>query len=311
MDGVVVINKPTGKTSHDVVYEVKKILGVKKAGHTGTLDPLATGVLPICINEATKLAHFFSGDSKDYLATMLLGITTDTLDIEGQTLASREPKVSSKDIESSLNCLMGVIEQRPPAYSAVKYQGKSLYKWARQGIAIEVAPRKVEIYSIVLKNIALPYVTFFVSCSKGTYIRSLCSDAGDILGCGACLSGLHRIRSGPFADESAIVLEGRSINEKRETLMAGIIPLSHMLPGLASVLVDQVLAERIREGLQPTVENLMMHHIPFLATGDVIKFTQKNNQLVALGRMLHSVGEIQAMDRRVQAVKILRVFNRG
>jgi len=308
MDGVIVINKPAGKTSHDVVLEVKKIMGARKAGHTGTLDPLATGVLPVCMDEATKLAHFFEGDSKDYLATMLLGVTTDTLDIEGQPLMSREPLVGRDDVEKVLRGFVGVIEQIPPAYSAVKYHGKSLYKWARQGVTIDVPSRKVEIYDILLKDMALPYVTFFVSCSKGTYVRSLCSAAGDMLGCGACLSGLHRSRSGSFTHETAIMLEGVSIHEKRETLTAGMIPLSRVLPDMASVPIDDVLAERIREGRQPTVELLLTNHIPFLAMGDVIKFTQKNSQLVALGRMLYSSGEMKELDSRTQAVKILRVF---
>jgi tRNA pseudouridine55 synthase len=309
MDGVVVINKPAGRTSHDVVLEVKKIMGARKAGHTGTLDPLATGVLPVCIDEATKLAHFFEKDSKDYLATMLLGVTTDTLDIEGQTLISMEPLVGRDDVEKVLKGFVGVIEQKPPAFSAVKYRGKSLYKWARQGVAVDVPSRKVEIYDILLKDMSLPYVTFFVSCSKGTYIRSLCSTAGDILGCGACLSGLHRSRSGSFTHESAIMLENVSRHEKRETLAAGMIPMGRVLPDLTSVPIDDGLAERIREGRQPTMEHLSAYHIPFLAMGDVIKFTQKNNQLVALGRMLYSSSELKGLDGKAQAVKILRVFN--
>jgi tRNA pseudouridine55 synthase len=311
MDGVVVINKPSGKTSHDIVHEVKKILGVKKAGHTGTLDPLATGVLPVCVNEATKLASFFSEDSKDYLATMLLGVTTDTLDTDGRILESREPKVDKNSIEEALKGFVGVLEQKPPAYSAVKYKGKSLYKWARQGVAVDVASRRVEIFKILLKDISLPYVTFFVSCSKGTYIRSLCSEAGAVLDCGACLSRLHRVRSGSFTHETAVLLEEGNVSEKRKILAEGMIPLDRMLPDLASVPVDEALAEKIKEGLQPTAENLLAYHIPFLAAGDVIKFTQKNNQLIALGRMLHAVSELPGIDRRMQVVKILRVFNRG
>ena len=291
--------------------KLRRFSGARKAGHTGTLDPLATGVLPVCVNEATKLASFFSEDSKDYLATMLLGVTTDTLDTDGRILSSREPGVGRDDVEGALRGLVGVQEQKPPAYSAVKHQGKSLYKWARQGIAVDVASRRVEIFKILLQEIALPYVTFFVSCSKGTYIRSLCSEAGAVLGCGACLSQLHRVRSGSFTHESAVLLEEGSVCEKREALAAGMIPLDRMLPDLTSIPIDQALAEKIKEGMQPTAENLLAYHIPFLAMGDVIKFTQKNNQLIALGRMLYPVGELAGMDRRTQAVKILRVFNRG
>src|SRR3990172_2514428 len=154
MNGVVIVDKPAGQTSHDVVQDIKKILGVKKVGHMGTLDPLATGVLPVCINEGTKLAQFFTMDRKEYRATMLLGVTTDTYDVEGKITAEAEPRVSREDIERALSSLVGAREQVPPSYSAVKYQGKPLYKWTRQGINIVSPPRAIEIYRLTLEEVA-------------------------------------------------------------------------------------------------------------------------------------------------------------
>ena len=164
MNGVVIIDKPAGKTSHDVVSLVKKILGAKKAGHTGTLDPMATGVLPVCLNEATKLAGFLSDDSKEYRATMLLGVKTETLDTEGKIISQSDKMVSVEEIRTALARMVGKIKQVPPAYSAIKYCGEPLYKWARKGIIVEAAPREVEIRHIIVEDISYPRVTFRVAC---------------------------------------------------------------------------------------------------------------------------------------------------
>ena len=156
MNGVIIIDKPSGKTSFAVVEHIKKILGARKVGHAGTLDPLATGVLPICVNEATKLAQFFLMDNKEYRATMLLGVETDTLDIEGEITAQQEPRVTRSGIENVLSSFVGKIEQTPPRYSAIKFKGKPLYKWARRGSAVDPAPRMVDIHQIILENVEMP-----------------------------------------------------------------------------------------------------------------------------------------------------------
>ena len=226
MDGVIIIDKPAGKTSHDVVSEVKKILGVKKAGHTGTLDPMATGVLPVCLNEATKLAGFLTGEDKEYLATMLLGVKTDTLDIEGKIISQSDNFVTEEEIRAAMAQMVGTIKQVPPAYSAVKYCGKPLYKWARKGVFLEMEPREVKIHSIVIEDISFPRVTFRVVCSKGTYIRTLCSDIGDLLGLGACLCSLRRLRSGFFSEEMAVSLNNYEDNDKKNKLLEKILPMA-------------------------------------------------------------------------------------
>jgi tRNA pseudouridine55 synthase len=308
MNGIIVIDKPKGKTSHDVVMEIKKILGVEKVGHTGTLDPLATGVLPLCINEATKLAQFFNMDKKEYRATMLLGVKTDTLDVEGKTVAEKEPCVGSEEIEKALNSFVGERRQTPPSYSAVKYQGRPLYKWARQGVVVDVMPRDIEIYRLSLEDVALPYVTFTVYCSKGTYIRSLCAEIGDMLGCGACLAELRRTRSGNYSEDAALDLTETAEGEKKEALAAHLINMADVLLDIPAVHVDRPLAEKMRQGYQPVVESLIPHHIPFLAAGDMLRFIQ-DCRLVAIAKILRPSDQLPVMDGNEQAVRIIRVFN--
>jgi tRNA pseudouridine55 synthase len=309
MNGVIVIDKPAGRTSRTVVEEVQRALGIKKAGHTGTLDPLATGVLPVCINEATKLVQFLALDTKDYRATLLLGVRTDTLDTEGRVITREEPRVTQRQVEKALHSLTGRREQLPPLYSAVKFQGKPLYEWTRQGITVEQVPREIEVYGIRIEEVRLPEVTFTVSCSKGTYIRSLCAEVGEALGCGGCMSALRRTRSGCFCEETALVTEGMMEEEKRELFMAHLSPMAEVLPGLAVVDVDASLSARLRNGYQPDGEALTRYHIPFLAAGDVIKFTFGKKHLVAVARMLRASDELASGDGKTPAVSILRVFN--
>jgi tRNA pseudouridine55 synthase len=306
MNGVVVIDKPSGKTSHDVVEDVKKVLTVKKAGHTGTLDPMATGVLPVCINEATKLVQFFVTDTKDYTATMLLGVRSDTQDLEGTIISRDDSYVSVHDIENVMYRFVGKIEQIPPRYSAIKFRGKSLYKWARKGVTIDPPSRSVEIFEIVIKEVKLPYVTFSMSCSKGTYIRTLCSDIGEMLGCGACLASLRRTRSGCFCESSAVYLNGYS---KNNISLGHIIPLVDTLPNFSAIYIDHAFAKKLREGYQPTGEIFRKYHIPSLAAGDMIKFIVNDNNLVSIAKMLYASDQIDTLDNRSQVVKILRIFN--
>ena len=309
MDGVVVIDKPAGLTSHDVVSQVKKILGAKKAGHTGTLDPLATGVLPVCVNEATKLAGFLADDNKEYLATMLLGIKTDTLDTEGKIVDRSDNVVSDREIEAMLARMVGKIKQIPPAYSAVKYCGDPLYKWARRGVMIEAAPREVEIRHISVKDISFPRVTFQVACSKGTYIRTLCADVGELLGCGACMSGLRRLRSGYFSEDMAVALTIGSPAEKKEKLLAGMLPITRLLPSATVIEVEDELANKLRDGLQPSVKTMKAHALPFLEAGDMVKFVNRRGCLIAIAEMVTPVSNFLKIDEKCQAARIVRVFN--
>jgi len=309
MDGILILDKEPGKTSQQAVSEVKRILGVRKAGHAGTLDPLATGVLPLFLNEATKLAQFLSQDDKEYRATMLLGVDTDTMDIEGQITGRREPEVDEARIRQALQTFTGEISQAPPRYSAIKYKGKPLYHWARKGIDISLPPRTVKVYSSILEAIDLPYVHFRVACSKGTYIRSLCADIGERLGCGGCLAALRRLRSGCFTLEAAVSLEDIPGKERKESLAAKLIPLSECLQQMAVIEIGGDLAGRIRAGCQPDGNSLRNYHIPSLADGDMIKFLTPNGGLVAVARILCAPDQLTAGDMGQPAVRILRVFS--
>jgi tRNA pseudouridine55 synthase len=309
MNGVVVIDKPPGRTSRAVVEEVKRALGVKKAGHTGTLDPLATGVLPVCVGEATKLVQFLVLDTKEYRATLLLGVRTDTLDTEGSVIDRQEPRVSREQVEEALRSLTGRRTQIPPLYSAVKFKGRPLYDWTRRGIEVEQLPREVEIFSVRIDGVSLPEVTFTLSCSKGTYIRSLCAEVGEMLGCGGCMSALRRTRSGAFREEEAVAIEGLTQARQRELSLTHLVPMKDMLSDLAVIEVDLPLAERLWNGYQPDAAVMARYHIPFLAEGDVIKFSLHDGRLVAVARMLLGSKALSAGEIGKQAVRILRVFN--
>ncbi|HTZ40132.1 MAG TPA: tRNA pseudouridine(55) synthase TruB [Syntrophales bacterium] len=309
MKGVVIVDKPAGITSHDAVDRVRKLLGERKAGHTGTLDPMATGVLPVCVGEATKIASFLAGDDKVYEATMRLGVRTDTQDITGKVLAEQEPRVAEADVKAVLATFAGTITQVPPQYSAVKVRGKALYKWARKGIHVEPPAREVEIREILLQGIELPHVRFTATCSKGTYVRTLCADAGERLGCGAVLESLRRTRCGVFRLEDAVRLEGDGDDGIRARLEQGLIPMNRALPDLRGIVIPPIMEKKLATGSQPDVEALSALQIPSLAVADVVKFVSGGGRLVALARMLVSAGAIPSLPPGTQAARILRVFH--
>lgn len=207
MNGVIIIDKPKGKTSHDIVGILRKKFGTRRVGHTGTLDPLATGVLPVCIGNATRAADMLIESDKKYRATFLLGKRSDTLDIQGQITEENEVLVTEDDVRRVIAEFIGEQDQIPPMYSAIKKDGKKLYDLAREGIEIEREPRRINIYSIDICDIALPTVTIDVHCSKGTYIRSLCDDIGTKLGCGAVMTELRRTYTAGFVIEDAYTID--------------------------------------------------------------------------------------------------------
>ncbi|MBE5900632.1 MAG: tRNA pseudouridine(55) synthase TruB [Lachnospiraceae bacterium] len=206
LDGIIVIDKEPGYTSHDVVAKMRGICGQKKVGHTGTLDPDATGVLPICLGKGTKVSGLLTDSDKVYEAELVLGITTDTLDLSGKILSEREVDFLEEEVKEAIYSFVGEIFQIPPMYSALKVNGQKLCDLARQGIEVERKPRKVKIYSIDILSMELPKVIIRVACSKGTYIRTLCQDIGDKLGCGGAMGSLRRIRAAGFTLEHAITL---------------------------------------------------------------------------------------------------------
>lgn len=206
MDGILNIYKEKGFTSHDVVAKMRGILRQKKIGHTGTLDPDAVGVLPVCLGKGTKLCSLLTDWDKQYEAVLRLGITTDTEDMTGEILTNKPCALSEEEVQKAILSFLGAYDQIPPMYSARKVNGKKLYELAREGKVIERKAAKVTITDIEIKEISLPEVIFTVTCSKGTYIRSLCRDIGEKLGCGGCMADLKRIRTGNFSIDSAITL---------------------------------------------------------------------------------------------------------
>lgn len=309
MDGVLVINKPAGVTSSAVVERIKRKLGARKVGHSGTLDPIATGVLPVCINEATKISRYLMADSKEYLATVLLGVETDTYDIEGKILSRGEINVTEKKIREEIDRFAGRQLQRPPPFSAVKHQGRPLYKSARKGIYVEKPAREIEIFKIEVKRIQLPTVSFLISCSKGTYIRSICAELGQRLGTKGCLAGLRRTRSGCFSEDCALEMEVFGKDFCEESIKDRIISLSDALPGMKAITAGADLEKRLREGHQPRAGDLVSHNMPSLAAGDMVKIIPSGKKdLLAVGEFLHSTGMLGSLDNKTQVIRIARVF---
>ena len=207
MDGVINVYKEAGWTSFDVVAKMRGILKIKKIGHTGTLDPAATGVLPVCVGKGTKKVESFMADDKVYRAVMLLGVVTDSQDMTGSILMRSEVNFTEAEAAETVRSFIGGYDQLPPMYSAKKVNGKKLVDLARKGVEVERKPRFVNIMDIDIEKIELPRVTMTVTCSKGTYIRTLCHDIGQKLGCGAAMESLVRTRVGRFRIEDAVTLE--------------------------------------------------------------------------------------------------------
>lgn len=243
--GFLNINKPKGMTSHDVVANVRRLTGIRQIGHTGTLDPFAEGVLPICIGKATRLIEYLD-DDKAYIATIQFGSNTDTYDIDGQVTETFDKKVTQKDIEASLENFCGEIEQLPPIYSAIKVNGKKLYEYARNGEQVEITPRKITIYELELIsfNETEQSAQIKIKCSKGTYIRSLAFDIGKALKTGAHLSALIRTQAGKFNIENSITLQKLVFDEPKKYLINPLNVLS-----LKQIEVAQSDLEKIKNGV--------------------------------------------------------------
>lgn len=201
---ILVVDKENGMTSHDVVKMVRRRFSVKKVGHAGTLDPGATGVLVLLLGRATKLSGKYSGEDKEYVAVMKLGEKTDTGDMDGEVTLARDVNVSAEEVEETISSFAGEMEQVPPMVSAKRVNGRRLYKLARKGLEVERKPQKISIKEIEVVKTDIPFVTFRVVCSKGTYIRQLAEDIGEELGCGAHLTELRRTRSGSFSLDEAV-----------------------------------------------------------------------------------------------------------
>lgn len=243
INGIVNIYKEKGYTSHDVVAVLRKVVGQKKIGHTGTLDPDATGVLPVCLGRATKVCELLTDHDKTYEALLLLGKTTDTQDISGEVLEERNPgNLTEEEVRSCIESFIGEYDQIPPMYSALKVNGKKLYELAREGKTVERKSRKVQIHGIRILEMNLPHVRMEVDCSKGTYIRTLCHDIGEKLQVGGCMEELERTKVGHFLKEDAVTLD-----EVRQKMEQGedaelFTPLDQIFAELPAVTVTDAKA---------------------------------------------------------------------
>lgn len=247
--GILNVYKEKGYTSHDVVAKLRRITGQKKIGHTGTLDPEAEGVLPVCLGKGTKLCELLTDKEKTYEAVLLLGTSTDTQDITGTVTGEGDAsKLTEEQVKDAVSSFAGEYEQLPPMYSALKVNGKKLYELAREGKVVERKTRKVKIHEIEILKLSLPRVRIRVSCSKGTYIRTLCHDIGEALGCGGCMESLIRTRVGRFPMEESMTLETIEKRMEEGTLEDYLIPVDEMFPGAPKVFVKKGAQNAARNG---------------------------------------------------------------
>jgi tRNA pseudouridine55 synthase len=258
VEGLLLLDKPTGPTSHDMVAAVREMCGGAKTGHAGTLDPLASGLLVILIGRATKLAPYIPGDPKVYDGTILLGLSTDSMDLEGDVTSRGVFTGDTADVKAAMDSLVGELEQEPPMYSAAKYRGSPLYRYARKG---EVVPRKARKVRILRSEMTAfrsrgerAEVDFHIECSPGTYVRELAARVGDMLGCGGTLSKLRRTASGPFRVENALTLEVASTCFSEGTL--NLLPLQEAVAGYKRMVISPEFVKAARNGV--TIEEDMI-----------------------------------------------------
>ena len=256
MDGVINIYKERGFTSHDVVAKLRGVLRQKKIGHTGTLDPDAVGVLPVCLGKGTKICEFLSDEDKTYRAVLRLGVTTDTQDHTGKVLRERSVDVTEEQVREVIEEFEGKQMQLPPMYSALKVNGRKLYELAREGREVERKAREVYFYEIEILRIELPLVEMKVTCSKGTYIRTLCPDIGEKLGCGGCMQELTRTRVGTFYLEDSLTLAQVERLAREGTLEQEVVPVEEMFQGLLRICCPESLDKCVHNGNPVSVSDL-------------------------------------------------------
>jgi tRNA pseudouridine55 synthase len=288
MDRIINLNKPSGITSHQAVTRIKRFLGVKKAGHTGTLDPLATGVLLVCLGEATKVTRFFLAMDKKYRARVKLGERTDTGDSQGRVIERKDTiSLNEAQLLGAVKLFQGRIGQQPPMYSAVKIRGETLYKLARKGIEVERPERIVEVYEIAVRGVDLPYFDLEVSCSKGFYVRSLCDDIGLRLGTGAHLVALERLRVGPFDIKDAATFEDV---ERKDFWRDG---KSHFsidagLSGLKEIILAKAEHEKAKNGVPVALIDASGFH-----DNEFVRLKDPSENLFGIGRVEKGIIRIE------------------
>jgi len=292
--GIINLNKPAGKTSHDMVSFVRRLLKMKRVGHAGTLDPCAEGVLPILVGKATALSDMLIEKKKTYIATVRLGVETDTYDMTGTVTAQSDKAVTEEEIITAAQSFLGEIDQMPPMYSAIKQQGQKLYDLARKGITVERPTRKVTVYSIRCFDFKENAFAMEVCCSKGTYIRSLCHDLGKSLGTHAAMETLIRTQSGPFLLENACTPEELQQAAEEGTVGQYILPPETVLANYPKVAVSASIAGKIRNGLRMRPEQL---GIPDASEGTCFALYEEEELLALVYAVKSPSGLVLALDK--------------
>lgn len=296
--GVINIKKEKGFTSHDVVAKLRGIIGQKKIGHTGTLDPDAMGVLPVCLGKATKLCDMLTDKDKTYETVLLLGKTTDTQDISGTVLSEKTiDGIDNDAVERCIGGFVGEYLQVPPMYSALKVNGKKLYELAREGIEIARKARPVVIHEIRIKKIELPRVRMEVSCSRGTYIRTLCYDIGEKLGCGACMEELVRTKVSRFTLEDSFTLEEVIAKKEAGTLSEIIIPIDEMFSQYKAITIKPAYEALVCNGNMFFVKHIM-NEAKLLTDGDYVRVYSNAGRFIA----------IYVYEQKQKMFKIVKMF---
>ncbi len=299
--GILLIDKPEGVTSFEVVRRARKALGIRKIGHLGTLDPMATGLLPLCLLEATKLVPYLMPEPKVYRAKVRLGVTTDTQDATGAVVARCEALPAPEQVYQAAAAFVGEVTQVPPMYSALHCRGERAYRLARRGEVVDLPPRTVTIYELTVDEVAIPEFTMTVKCSQGTYVRTLAKDIGDALRCGAHLAALRRLAVGAFRVEEALDLAALS-ELGREELEPRIIPLAQCLPGMRPVEVGPAEARRLRQG------QLLVRPVEDFPDGEIrVVFSDSLPQVKGTG-MPFQVVSVAGNDRRCDQALVRDAF---
>jgi tRNA pseudouridine55 synthase len=279
IDGFLIIDKSPGMTSYDVIKRLKRLHPFNKIGYIGTLDRNATGILPVALNEGVKLIPFLENGEKKYVARFILGVTTDTFDMEGKKVTEMEPPVFERaTVEDALSRFRGKITQKIPLYSSKKIEGMPLYKWVRKGIAIETPNKEVEVYDLTFIDYTHPYVDVEVTCSKGTYIRVIAHDFGTALGCGAALHTLKRTKHGEFDLRRSVVLDALTT---RQDVVKYLTALDDVLPSVRRVMIEPVLEKFLKNGMPVP----LLGGVKDWEDGEVAKLLNKNGDLLGIGRV--------------------------
>jgi tRNA pseudouridine55 synthase len=281
LNGILVVDKPPGLSSARVVSIVKRLLQAQKVGHAGTLDPFATGVLIVCVNQATRLARYWLNSAKTYQAELCLGIETDTQDPTGTVISTCEAvDVPEDTLRAVMKSFVGTMDQAPPVYSALKHQGVPLYRLARKGEPFQKPARQIQIYRLDILEIALPLVRFEVSCSAGTYIRTLCADIGKVLGCGGHLKNLRRTGSSGYAITDAIALSELEGLARSGDVARHLTGMSEALPDMVSFQADKALTDKLKYGMMITAADISPSCL--LPGESLVKIIDGNNRLLSI-----------------------------